>query len=346
MTFSDAQRTRLGGVLIGGSLVALALSGCSTNDPGAEARSPDTVSISPFISGTVAPSVTDPVATPVATTPATYAPVTTTTEAPTTTTEPPTTTTEPPTTTTEAPTTTTEAPTTTTEAPTTEPPPPTLAPNEELVGAFPTPIPAIGGSSGPDTAVVQLRLLQLGFWNGGADGRYGLTTKQAVMAFQKYVNLPATGKVDADTATWITNLAVKAHGTADAGTLVEIDKTRQLLFFVVDGKTQWVLNTSTATGLPYEEEDKNSPGEIQTGVSITPDGLWKVNRERPEGWWEGDLGEIYRPKYFRGGVAVHGSNSVPNYPASHGCVRVSVQAMDWIWDNNLMPMGTTVWVHT
>ena len=70
-----------------------------------------------------------------------------------------------------------------------------------------------------------------------------------------------------------------------------------------------------------------------------------MNRERPEGWWEGDLGEIYRPKYFKGGIAVHGSSSIPNYPASHGCVRVSVPAMDFIWEQNLMPMRITVWVH-
>ncbi len=165
------------------------------------------------------------------------------------------------------------------------------------------------------------------------------------MAFQKYLHLPATGSVDADTATWMTALDTKAHGLTDSGTLIEVDKGRQLIFFVADGKTQWVFNTSTGNGEAYTEEDKNSPGEFVTGVSLTPDGLWNVNRERPEGWWEGDLGQIYRPKYFRGGVAIHGSNSVPNYPASHGCVRVTVQAMDFIWDNDLMPMGKTVWVH-
>ena len=50
-------------------------------------------------------------------------------------------------------------------------------------------------------------------------------------------------------------------------------------------------------------------------------------------------------EYFIGGIAVHGSNSIPRYPASHGCVRVSVQAMDFIWDSNLMPLGIHVWVH-
>jgi peptidoglycan hydrolase-like protein with peptidoglycan-binding domain len=192
---------------------------------------------------------------------------------------------------------------------------------------------------------MQERLNQLGFWNSAADGEYGLTTKQAVMAFQKYLGLEATGSVDQVTADFMTNFPEKGHGTADTGDLIEVDKAKQLLFVIREGKTVLILNTSTGNGEPYEEEDKNSPGEIQRGVSLTPDGLWKVYRERPEGWWEGDLGEIYRPKYFRGGVAVHGSNSIPNYPASHGCVRVSVPAMDMIWDMDLMPKGITVWVH-
>ena len=42
---------------------------------------------------------------------------------------------------------------------------------------------------------------------------------------------------------------------------------------------------------------------------------------------------------------MHGMTSVPNYPASHGCVRLSVMAMDFIWDAGLVPLGTTVWVH-
>jgi len=44
------------------------------------------------------------------------------------------------------------------------------------------------------------------------------------------------------------------------------------------------------------------------------------------------------------GIALH-AGQLPGYPASHGCVRVSVPAMDWIWDSNLMPMGIPVWVH-
>jgi L,D-transpeptidase catalytic domain/Putative peptidoglycan binding domain len=259
------------------------------------------------------------------------------------TTEPATTTTEPPTTTTEAPTTTTEPPTTT-EAPTTTTVP--LASNVEAAPPADQPLEAVGGHSGAATALVQARLLQLGFWNSGADGNYGFTTTQAVMAFQKYIGLPPSGKVDQPTADYLTSFAEKAHASADTGTLVEVDKAKQLLFIVQDGKTQWTFNTSTGSGIAYEAVNKNDPTKIETGDAQTPEGLFHTTRERPEGWWDGDLGKIYRPKYFSGGVAVHGMTVVPGHPASHGCVRLSTQAMDFIWDQNLMPLHIVVWVHS
>ncbi|MEZ5259806.1 MAG: L,D-transpeptidase family protein [Ilumatobacteraceae bacterium] len=207
-------------------------------------------------------------------------------------------------------------------------------------------MPAVGSADGAATEVVQQRLLDLGFWLSAVDGQYGLTTRQAVMAFQKYNLLEATGEVDQATADAMGAQPIRAVGVARTGDLVEVDKERQLLFIIRSGITLWVLNCSTGNGLPYEEEDQNSPGEIVRDVALTPDGEFKVNRQREEGWWEGDLGKIYRPKYFTGGIAVHGSGNIPNYPASHGCVRVSVPAMDYIWAHDLMPMKSKVWVHS
>jgi peptidoglycan hydrolase-like protein with peptidoglycan-binding domain len=263
---------------------------------------------------------------------------------------------------------TTTAPAPTTAAPTTAPastlppttvPPTTVPPTVETtmpptttspanfvpVAVIEEPLQAVGASSGQETARIQLRLIELGFWLSAIDGSYGLTTKQAVMAFEKYMGFDADGKVDQGTADALTTMTLRPVARADSGTLVEVDKAKQLLYFVIDGRTEWILNTSTGNGEEYTEADQNTPGKVITGVSLTPSGLHAVNRERPEGWWEGDLGEIYRPKYFVGGVAVHGSNSIPNYPASHGCVRVSVPAMDWIWDSGIMPLDTPVWVH-
>jgi hypothetical protein len=42
---------------------------------------------------------------------------------------------------------------------------------------------------------------------------------------------------------------------------------------------------------------------------------------------------------------VHGFTSVPALPASHGCVRVSISAMNMLWADGLIPIGTSVWVY-
>lgn len=206
------------------------------------------------------------------------------------------------------------------------------------------PLIAVGKANGTATKRVQARLIELGFWLSAVDGKYGLATIQAVMAFQKYAGLKASGLTDNATASALTRSEFRASASATDNTLVEIDKRKQLLFLVDDGRTTWVFNTSTGTGEKYEAVNQNT-GRIEKGVSITPDGLWAVNRQHEDGWWDGDLGKIYRPKYFKGGIAIHGMNNVPNYPASHGCVRLSLPAMDYIWASGLIPKGTTVWVH-
>ena len=253
------------------------------------------------------------------------------------------------TTTIESTTTTTVAPTTTTTlAPiptTTAAPVTTTTTTLPPVPVADPPIVGVRSSSGADTQRAQERLLELGFWLGAADGNYGLTTSQAVMAFQKYYGLTTDGVLGDETAAVLSAVTERPHSRADAGTLVEIDKGLQLLFFVIDGRVQWILNTSTGSEIPYVEPDQNTPGEFQTGDSITRNGMHDIYRERNNGWWEGDLGSIYRPKYFSGGEAIHGSNHIPDYPASHGCVRVSVPAMDWIWETGILPMDTPVWVH-
>lgn len=249
------------------------------------------------------------------------------------------------TTTTIVATSTTVTDTTTTPAPTTSTTTTTLPPNMVFVGPSVAPIVAVGDADGDDTRVIQERLVQLGFWLGDVDGLYGKLTRQAVMAFQKYTRLEASGEVDVPTAAALQAAEFRAVASADTGTLIEVDKATQLLFLIVDGATLWTFNTSTGSEIPYEAIDEDDPTKIYRGDSITPSGLWKIDRQRPDGWWDGDLGKIYRPKYFKGGVAVHGMTSIPNYPASHGCVRVSVAAMDFIWDLDTYNVGAIVWVH-
>lgn len=208
-----------------------------------------------------------------------------------------------------------------------------------------TGISAVGQRSGLSTKAAQQKLIDLGFWLVIVDGNYDNTTRQAVMAFQKYYRLHPTGSINEATAWLLDRLKIRPQALSTEGSLAEVDKKRQLLFLVHNGETVFVLNTSTGDDREYTEPDGNTPGVILRGKAITPVGKFRIDRERPDGWWAGDLGQIYRPKYFSGGVAIHGSYSVPAYPASYGCVRVSVAAMDMIWDFNLLPRGTTVWVY-
>ena len=202
-----------------------------------------------------------------------------------------------------------------------------------------------GQRSGAATKAAQKKLLSLGFWLLTPNGKYDETTRQAVMAFQKYYKLRPTGSMNDATAFLLNKMEIRPQAQATEGTLAEVDKSRQLLFLVEDGKTKYVINASTGDDRPYVEPDMNTPGVLIRGTATTPIGTFKMNRERPDGWWVGDLGQIYRPKYFIGGVAIHGSQTVPAYPASHGCVRVTVAAMDMIWDSGLLPLGADVVVY-
>ncbi|MFY1668862.1 L,D-transpeptidase [Plantactinospora sp. WMMB334] len=65
-----------------------------------------------------------------------------------------------------------------------------------------------------------------------------------------------------------------------------------------------------------------------------------------EGWDPGPLGRLYRSKYFHeDGIAVHGYPDVPPHPASHGRVRVSLPAIDRLWQRDRLPIGAAVWVY-
>jgi hypothetical protein len=46
--------------------------------------------------------------------------------------------------------------------------------------------------------------------------------------------------------------------------------------------------------------------------------------------------------YFNGGIAIHGSPSIPPYPASHGCIRIPMYAAPTFYDQ--VGAGTRVLV--
>ena len=194
------------------------------------------------------------------------------------------------------------------------------------------------GESGPDVTTFQQRLAALGFWIGpGLSGTFDNNTTQAVYAFQKLEGLPITGKADPPTRQKLAS-ATRPKPASAAGDLIEVDKAHQVLIVVRGGQAQYIFNTSTGTEGPYTDAGK-------THTAHTPEGRFAFFRQ-VDGWETSHLGRLYRPRYFHpDGFAVHGDTFVPSYPASHGCVRVSNAAIDFIWAQNLAPLGSPVWIY-
>lgn len=209
-------------------------------------------------------------------------------------------------------TTTTEPPTTTTTEP---PPPPTWREGDE----------------GPVVLHVQQRLTDLGYRPGAIDGHYGPATASAVMAYQKHEGLGRDGVVGPEVLGVIDTAPTGAGPTGGPG--LEVDLDRQIMFVVALDGTYTVLNVSTGSNESYRH-----PGGY-TAVAVTPTGTYAVGK-KIDGEEHAPLGTLYRPMYFRGGYAVHGSRSVPGYPASHGCVRVSYVDEDWLFP--MIEPGTPV----
>jgi len=192
------------------------------------------------------------------------------------------------------------------------------------------------GAKGAEVVRLQNRLTELGYWNGKADGKFGSTTQQAVFALQKAAGIGRDGTVGPKTRKAL-DQGVRPKARSTSGHVIEISLKRQLLMIVDNGRITQVFNTSTGSNEHYEYE-----GQIH--LADTPAGRFRVGRQI-DGWRHGPLGPLWRPKYFNGGIAVHGAPSVPAYPASHGCARVSISAMNWLWSHDAIPLRTRVWVY-
>jgi lipoprotein-anchoring transpeptidase ErfK/SrfK len=191
------------------------------------------------------------------------------------------------------------------------------------------------GDSGPAVLALQTHLVSLGYWLGTPDGTFGDSTQQAVYALQKAAGLDRSGVVDRLTAAALTNVVVPKPRAA-SGNLVEVNLEDDLLMVIQGGKLAYTLNTSTGGGYTYVSQGV-------TSVAITPRGVFHIFAVI-DGLDVAPLGELWRPRFFEGGFAVHGDSYVPPFPVSHGCVRVSDEAINWIWAANILPIGSRVWV--
>ena len=173
------------------------------------------------------------------------------------------------------------------------------------------------GAHGASVRELERRLAEL-HYAIKRDSYFGSEDLEAVYAFQKVERLARTGQVDA--TLWARIVAAHTPLARYGGDHVEIDKTRQVLFIVRDGKVTLIVPTSTgATG-------------------NTPLGTWHVYRKVGGFDWV-----LYYPSYFLRGFAVHGYPDVPPYPASHGCARIPMWIAQTVYTQ--IGYGSTVYVY-
>ena len=197
------------------------------------------------------------------------------------------------------------------------------------------------GATGAAVVDVQNRLMAHGLLAARAsNGVFDDNMQQAVYAFQKANGLPRTGVVDTATQADVPHREPAARRARRRATMIEIDKTRQILMVVQNGvRVRYTFNASTGSDHPYILDGVGySRAHARRRVLGHPPG----RRSRPRPARHAVAAEVLHLVGHRG-ARLH--ESVPPYPASHGCTRVSNDAINWIWANNIMPIGTTVWVY-
>jgi len=172
------------------------------------------------------------------------------------------------------------------------------------------------GSRGTKVTLLQRGLLKLGFATP-VTGYFDSLTGNAVNAFRKTNGMGRDGYAVSSVYAMVFRgegaykLRYPTSGTH--GKHVEFDWSRQVLVLADHGKPYRVYHVSS-------------------GKPSTPTvfGSYRFYRKEPG---TNSHGMVYS-SYFIGGYAIHGYASVPNFAASHGCLRVpipnAVSIYNWI----------------
>jgi|SRR5579884_864063 len=160
------------------------------------------------------------------------------------------------------------------------------------------------------------------------------------------------------------HIYIPQTGVYDAGTGLAVDAYHRLLRWGTSqslgpATVNALLNGTGAFPLRFPKQGRHAEGNlglqllaladgshvywifpISSGKPSTPTvlGSWKIYRRVPGYLPDG----MYYSSFFTGGYAIHGYNPAPDYPASHGCMRLPIR--DAIAAFNWLAMGD--WVDT
>jgi lipoprotein-anchoring transpeptidase ErfK/SrfK len=191
------------------------------------------------------------------------------------------------------------------------------------------------GDSGPEVKYLQKILRNASYPAGKLDSQFEYPTLMATYAFERFTHTVLDGVV---TPAEMTAIALARRPTVSGRTaesFIDVDVSKQLAFEVHHHQVRHTIPISSGSEQQYTVDG-------QTYTAHTPRGDFSIERKIP-GWRTSRLGRLWYPSYFTGGYALHGSPSVPNYPASHGCIRMPMYLTKKFYYRN--PIGTPVFVH-
>jgi lipoprotein-anchoring transpeptidase ErfK/SrfK len=184
------------------------------------------------------------------------------------------------------------------------------------------------GQRGAAVRSVQRRLAQLHYYPGPVDGVYGQSLQLAAWAFREVQGLRLDNNSQLEPITrafehalvnpkkpWV---LVRNGGP----NRIEINQTIQVLVLYRNNKPHLILHISSGGRYYYCSQGS-------CGYAITPDGNYTALSYLP-GNIKVPLGYMENPVFFIGrAYAIHGGDDVPWYPASHGCVRLFSDVVNW-----------------
>lgn len=175
---------------------------------------------------------------------------------------------------------------------------------------------------GEDISSLQKRLIELDFYNGPIDGKYGLLSEKAVKRFQKEYHLEENGVVDRETWNMLSNLndlLIVSWRTKKPGGEISIiiNLYAHTLSVLSDGKVY-----------------KTYPVTIGKKESVTPVGEWII-KNKFERIDEGPLGSRWMGLNIPWGVyGIHGTNKPweIGVAASQGCIRLHNEYVEELFE--------------
>ena len=179
-----------------------------------------------------------------------------------------------------------------------------------------------GIGKGPATKLFNEQLAAAGFHTGTKGPRATMGTRLAIKAFRKTNNMARSEAYRPSIFRSLLMGKGAFEPRYDEDRHVEVDISRQVMS-LIEGDTP--VHTF----------------HVSTGASSTPTVRGKFHFYMKQAGYNAK--RMYFSVYFIGGYATHGYNPVPNYNASHGCVRNPIPFSRFIY--NWVQIGMPIYVY-